>query len=136
MTTPFRLTDEAAVHAHLDILAEQGELPPDSLLLLLCGADATVTVAVAVDDLPPDPPQHERVRILAPFLRRLRDNVGAEGVLLVVARRGALQADGGDWAWHDAFAGGARTARLTSYGVYLATASGVRRLRPEAREVA
>ncbi|PSL02180.1 hypothetical protein CLV30_111135 [Haloactinopolyspora alba] len=136
MTITFRLDDEAAVHANLEILAEHGELPPDSLLVLLGDADSRVIMAVAVDDLPADPPQDERVRILAPFLRRLREDIDVDGVALVIARRGTTQVGGGDLGWYDAFTGCAGTARLSCHGVYLATPSGVRHVRPGSSEAA
>lgn len=136
MTNTFRLDDEAAVHANLEILAEQGELPPGSLLVLLGDTDSRVIMAVAVDDLPEDPPQDERVRILAPFLRRLREDIDVDAVALVISRRGTARVGGGDLGWHDAFTGCAGTARLSCHGVYLATPSGVRQVRPDTREVA
>ncbi len=130
MTITFRLDDEAAVHANLEIFAEQGDLPPGSLTLLLADTDCRLTMAVMVEDVPADPPQDERIRMLAPLLRQLRDHGDVDGVLLVVARDGSTQIDGGDLAWHDAFTGPAQTAHLTSHGIYLATPSGVRRVRP------
>lgn len=72
MTTTLRLDDEAAVHRSLEALAEQGELPPGSLLVFLADDDARATLSVGIDEVPRDPPQDQRVGTLGPFLRRLR----------------------------------------------------------------
>lgn len=136
MTITFRLDDEATVRANLQKLAERDELPTGSLLLVLADADANATLAVAVDDVPPDLPQDERVRTLGPFMRKLREQVGVDGVVLVVARDGTPHVDDGDLAWHDAFAGTTRTARLACHGVYVVTPAGVSRVRPGARDAA
>lgn len=87
MRSRFQLDDEAAVITNLEHLAERGELLSGSLLLLLADVHHTIVFAIGVDDVPPDPPQHERVQTLGPFLRRLRADVDViHGALLVVVR--------------------------------------------------
>ncbi len=136
MTNRFRLDDEAAVRTNLELLAEQGDLPSGSLLVMLGDAHSRIVIAVAIDDVPPDPPQDERVSLLGPFLRQVREHPDVHGALLVVARAGSAQVGMSDLAWHDAFDGSSRIAGLTAHGVYLATPSGVRRVSPRAREAA
>jgi hypothetical protein len=124
--------------ALLRFLAEGGEAPPGCLLLVLTGPRGQVELVVAVDDVPTSPPQHERVRLLAPFLRQLvREADGVVGVLLAICREGGVDADGDDLAWHDAFVGAAGVAGLTSHGVYVVAPGGVCPVRPGLpREVA
>jgi hypothetical protein len=124
--------------ALLRCLAEGGEAPPGCLLLVLTGPGARVELVVAVDEVPTSPPQHERVRLLAPFLRRLaREADGVAGVLLAVCREGPVDADGDDLAWHDAFTGASGVAGLVSHGVFVVAPAGVCPVRPSLpREVA
>jgi hypothetical protein len=135
---PSSVGSPAEALALLRYLAEGGEAPPGCLLLVLTGPGAHVELVVAVDDVPASPPQHERVRLLAPFLRRLvREADGVTGVLLAICREGAVDADGDDLAWHDAFTGAAGVAGLASHGVYVLAPAGVCPVRPGLpREVA
>ena len=136
--TPSSVSTTSDASALLRFLAEGGEAPPGCLLLVLTGPRGQVELVVAVDDVPTSPPQHERVRLLAPFLRQLvREADGVAGVLLAICREGGVDADGDDLAWHDAFVGAAGVAGLTSHGVYVVAPGGVCPVRPGLpREVA
>jgi hypothetical protein len=114
----------------LPALAAPDELRPGSLLVALTDDHANPCTAVAVDDVPADPPQHSRVRALVPLLRFVAAELGSAGALLAVARHGDPRAQGGDLAWHDAFAGTSRIAGLACHGTYVVTPAGIRRVRP------
>ncbi|HSK26340.1 MAG TPA: hypothetical protein VK894_05455 [Jiangellales bacterium] len=117
--------------AVLDVLAAAGEADPGSLLLVLAGPAGQVALVVGIDEVPPDPPQHERVGVLAPFLRGLADQVdGIEGIALAVCRDGSTEVEGGDLAWHDAFTGAVRVAGFADHGTYLVTPRGGRPVLP------
>lgn len=128
-TTP-RVDVEPDAIRYLATAAAVGELHPGSLLVALTDDEARVEVAVAVDDVPVDPPQHSRVRALGPLLRHLESAFGFGGALLAVARHGDPRTQGGDLAWHDAFAGTTRMAGLACHGTYVVTPTGIRRVKP------
>lgn len=129
MDAKTRLDREADAIRYLSCIVQAGELRPGSLLVVITDVDATAETAVAVDDVPHDPPQYARVQALGPLLRHLADG-GYPGVLLAVARQGHPSTQGGDLAWHDAFAGTAKMAGLTCHGTYVVTPTGIRRVRP------
>lgn len=115
----------------------RGPARPDSdepgLDVLLADQDgAALALVVVIDEVPADPPQTERVRLLGPFLRDLARHDIA-GAALVVRRGGPAHPGGGDLAWHDAFVGGCSVAGLSCHGVYLATPSGAVPVRPGPR---
>ncbi len=130
METRTQLDVEANAVRFLATVVAAGEFRPGSLLLVLTDVDATMAMTAAVDDVPPDPPQHSRVRALGPLLRHVAAEFGFAGALLAVARHGDPRAQGGDLAWHDAFAGTSRLAGLSCLGTYVVTPSGIRRVRP------
>ena len=136
MTVDFRLDDEAAVRANVYPLLGQRHLAPRSLLVLFADSEAAAIMAVAVDDVPPDPPRVDRVRTLGPLVRRLRDHLGADGALLIISRPGSPDVGAGDLAWRDAFAGATQTAHLVYHGVYVVTTAGVAVLRAGALDAA
>lgn len=136
MSSRTRLDDEDHAIRLLSMLRDRGDAPPGSLLIVLADADATAVGAACVAGVPPDPPQHERVGALGPFLRELHGSGAAHGALLAVVRHGSTQIGGGDLAWHDAFAGASRTAGLTSHGVYVLTPGRVVRVSVRGRRVA
>ena len=135
MDTTTRLDREADAIRYLSCVAQAGELRPGSLLVAATDRDAEVEKAIAVDGVPHDPPQYSRVGALGPLLRQIA-NDGHPGVLLAVARQGDPRTQGGDLAWHDAFAGTARMAGLTCHGTYVVTPTGIRRVRPPPLTVA
>jgi hypothetical protein len=137
-TAPSSVATTTEALTLLRLLAAAGEAPPGCLLLVLAGRLGEVELVVAVDEVPTSPPQHERVRLLAPFLRRLaREADGVAGVLLAVCREGPVDADGDDLAWHDAFTGASGVAGLVSHGVFVVAPAGVCPVRPGLpREVA
>ena len=124
-----RLDREADAIRYLFRMVRAGELHPGSLLVVVSDVDARVDTTLAVDGVPRDPPQYSRVQAFGPLLRLVADR-GHAGVLLAVAREGDPRAQGGDLAWHDAFAGTARTAGLACHGTYVVTPVGIRRVRP------
>ncbi|HET6728949.1 MAG TPA: hypothetical protein VFG96_05980 [Jiangellaceae bacterium] len=124
-----RLDREADAIRYLFCVVRAGELRPGSLLVVVSDLDARVDTALAVDGVPRDPPQYSRVQALGPLLRVVADR-GHAGVLLAVAREGDPRTQGGDLAWHDAFAGTATMAGLACHGTYVVTAAGIRRVRP------
>ena len=136
MSSCTRLDDEDRAVRLLSMLRDRGDAPPGSLLIVLADADAVAIGAACVAGVPPDPPQHERVGALGPFLRELRGSGAAAGALLAVVRHGSAQIGGGDLAWHDAFVGTSLTAGLTSYGVYVLTPGRVVRVSARGRWVA
>lgn len=129
MDFTIRLDREVDAIRYLRAIAGAGELRPGSLLVVTSDGDACAQTSVAVDDVPCDPPQYSRVQALGPLLRLIADR-GFPGVLLAVARHGDPATQGGDLAWHDAFAGTARTAGLACHGTYVVTPTGIRRVRP------
>ena len=135
MENTTRMDTEADAICFLVAVAAAGELAPGSLLVAFADHAGHSCGAIAVDDVPADPPQHSRVRALAPLLRGLAAADRCAGVLLAIARQGDPRAQGGDLAWHDAFAGTSRVAGLHCHGTYVVTPSGIRRVRPGRRTV-
>ncbi|HEU0212613.1 MAG TPA: hypothetical protein VFR13_00915 [Jiangellaceae bacterium] len=129
MDTTIRLGREADAIRYLTCIVRAGELQPGSLLVVVTDLDTCVESALAVDGVPHDPPQYSRVQALGPLLRLVAEH-GHAGVLLAVAREGDPRAQGGDLAWHDAFAGTAGLAGLACHGTYVVTPAGIRRVRP------
>jgi hypothetical protein len=107
-----------------------GDLPPPSLLVLIADESGRVVLPIAVDELPDDPPQDERISALAVLLEHIAELGRPPGVAMAVSRRGDPQPRGSDFGWHDALAQCCRIARVTCYGTYVATPYGVRRVRP------
>ncbi|MGH8777088.1 MAG: hypothetical protein ACRDWI_18725 [Jiangellaceae bacterium] len=130
-----RLDREIDAVAHLTAITTAGELPSRSLLVVFTDDDAMPVLAVGIDDVPVDPPQHARFQALRPLLH-LGAGHGYGGALLAVARRGDPRAQGGDLAWHDAFATTTRNAGLACHGTYVVTPAGIRRVRPRRGTVA
>src|SRR5215207_9478514 len=125
-----RLDVESHAIRYLAAAAAAQQLRPGSLMVAFTDGDAHAQLAVGVDEVPADPPQHSRVHALAPLLRLVVAEFGFAGGLLAVARHGDPRAQGGDLAWHDAFAGTSRLAGLACHGTYVVTPSGIRRVRP------
>jgi hypothetical protein len=129
MDTTIRLDRETEAIRYLSCIVRAGELQPGSLLVVVTDLDHRVETALAVDGVPRDPPQYSRVQAMAPLLRLVAEH-GHAGVLLAVAREGDPRTQGGDLAWHDAFAGTAIRAGLACHGTYVVTPAGIRRVRP------
>lgn len=130
------LEDEGEVLAHLDHLRRARAVVFDSLMIFVADAAGHASTVIAVDELPPSPPQDERVAVFGPLLRTLRADDDASGVLLAVVRDGPADIDGEDLAWHDAFTGTARVAGLSEHGVYVVHRTGVGRVSVPSRHVA
>lgn len=107
-----------------------GDLPPPSLLVLIADESGRVVLPVAVDEVPDDPPQDERISALAVVLEQIADFGRPPGVAMAVSRHGDPRPRGSDFGWHDALAQCCRMAHVTCYGTYVATPYGVRRVRP------
>lgn len=136
MTESPNLHDPADAHIFVDVLRERGDVYPGAMLIALVDSAGEPIGGICVEDIPADPPQHERVRMLGPLLRSLAQHGLCTGVLLAVGRRGAAVPSGGDLAWHDAFAGTCGVAGLTCHGTYVVTPHRVLRLDPHRPETA
>lgn len=130
MQTTVFLDHETTVISLLTTAEATGELPPRSLMLLITDELARLVLAIGVDDVPDDPPQHERVIALTPVLREISRRDDCHGALLAVGRYGDPRPRGGDLGWHDAFSQGTEAAGVASHGTYVVTPRGVRRVRP------
>lgn len=135
METISCLASEPDAFRFLTTVVAAGELRPASLLLACTGETGQPEMVVAIDEVPADPPQHSRVRALGPLLELVAAS-GHAGGLLAVSRRGECRVQGGDLAWHDAFAATSRAAGLDCHGTYLVTPVGMCRVRPRPLTVA
>lgn len=124
------LDQDAEVIDFLVMAQRSGDLPPPCLLVLVADDLARLVLPIAVDEVPADPPQDERIDALAGLFDHLADIERVHGVALAVGRPGHPNPRGGDFGWHDALAQCCRSAGLTCYGTYVATPCGVRRVRP------
>lgn len=111
-------------------LERAGDLPPRSLLILVADELGRLVLPVAVDEVPDDPPQDERISALAVLLEPIAEFGRPPGVAMAVSRRGDPRPRGSDFGWHDALAQCCRNVGVTCYGTYVATPYGVRRVRP------
>ena len=84
---------------------------------------------VLIPDVPSDPPQHDRIRALAPLFHALSTARNATSVALVVLRGGDAAPRGHDYAWHDACAEAARAVGIAQAGVYVFARSVLARVR-------
>jgi hypothetical protein len=129
------LASEPDAFRFLHIVVGAGELRPGSLVVACTDADGHPGTIVAVDEVPTDPPQYSRVRALSQLLEFVAAN-GHAGGLLAISRGGECRVQGGDLAWHDAFAGASRGLGLDCHGTYLVTPLGMCRVRPRPLTVA
>lgn len=130
MTSTVRLDNETSA---IDLLATAeavGDLPAGSLLVLVTDDDANLVIPIGIDDVPADPPQDERVGMLASLVHELTRIGRCGGVLLAVGRAGHPRPRGSNFGWHDAFAMTVNAGELDCHGTYVVTPSGVRRVRP------
>ncbi|MBD0292047.1 MAG: hypothetical protein ICV70_00535 [Jiangellaceae bacterium] len=128
MDEPTYVEHEPDAVRFLQTIAAAGELRPGTVLVAST-VNGGPGVAIAIDDVPLDPPQFSRVRAMRQVMDVL-EYLGHDGALLAVSRTGQPAIQGGDLAWHDAFAGMAREHAVAALGVYVVTAQGVRRVRP------
>jgi len=136
MDTTTSLASESDAFRFLTIVVAAGELRPGSLLVACTDDEGHPGTLVAIDEVPADPPQHSRVRALGQLLELVAASGGHGGGLLAVSRRGECRVQGGDLAWHDAFAAMSRGAGLSCHGTYLVTPAGMCRVRPRPLTVA
>lgn len=129
-----RLDRPAEVLAHLDAHRTHAAYAPGSLVVLLADHDAYPVVGLTIDEIPPDPPpQHERVRLLVPLLRRIRDaDEDVAGFVLVVCRLGPREVDGDDYSWHDVAVAATTAGGPRCLGVYVHTRLGALPVLPHA----
>jgi hypothetical protein len=135
MDTITSLAREPDAFRFLSIVVGAGELRSGSLLVACTDDEGHPGTIVAVDEVPADPPQHSRVRALGQLLELVAAS-GHAGGLLAVSRRGECRVQGGDLAWHDAFAGTSQGVGLVCHGTYLVTPVGMCRVRPRPLTVA
>lgn len=124
------LDHETETIEFLTMAHRSGDLPPLCLLVLVADDLARLVLPIAVDEVPADPPQDERIDALAGLFEHLADIERVHGVALAVGRLGHPNPRGGDFGWHDALTQCCRSAGLTCYGTYVATPYGVRKVRP------
>lgn len=135
MDSIISLASEPDAFRFLTTVVAAGELRPGSLLVVCTDLDGHPGMLVAVDEVPTDPPQHSRARALGQLLA-LVAATGHGGALLAVSRPGECRIQGGDLAWHDAFAATSRGVGLGCHGTYLVTPVGMCRVRPRPLTVA
>jgi hypothetical protein len=135
MDTVTSLASELDTFRFLKTIVGVGELRPGSLLVACTDYGGHPGTIVAIDEVPIDPPQHSRVRALGQLLELVAAS-GHAGGLLAVSRRGECRVQGGDLAWHDAFAATSRGVRLDCHGTYLVTPVGMCRVRSRPLTVA
>jgi hypothetical protein len=135
MNTITSLASEPDAFQFLITIVGVGELRPGSLLVACTDDDGHPRTIVAIDEVPIDPPQHSRVRALSQLLELVAAS-GHAGGLLAVSRLGECRVQGGDLAWHDAFAGSSRGVGLDCHGTYLVTPVGMCRVRPRPLTIA
>jgi hypothetical protein len=107
-----------------------GDLSPDCLLVLVADGSGRLVLPIGIDEVPGDPPQDERIAVLAALLELLEELEHPHGVALAVGRLGHPNPRGGDFGWHDALQQCCRVTGLACHGTYVATPYGVRRVRP------
>lgn len=117
----------------IDFLAtaeRAGDLPPPCLLVLAADDVGRLVLPIAIDEVPDDPPQDERICALAALLEHIVTFDYLHGVALAVARLGDPRPRGSDFGWHDALAQCCSATCFICYGTYVVTPYGVRRVRP------
>jgi hypothetical protein len=124
MTETLCLDDQKLIRRVYDDLGRRNLLRDDMITLLVSRQDRDTGVALEIADVPPDPPQFERVQLTRPLLQRLVEQEDIDRAALVVCRPGGTEICGGDLAWHDAFAAACRVAGVRDCGTYVATARG------------
>ena len=93
------------------------------ITLLVSQDDRDDGVAIEITDVPPDPPQHQRMELVRPLLR-LAEKEYIDRAAVVVCRPGGPSVSGSDLAWHDALATACHEAGVHCCGTYVATARG------------
>jgi hypothetical protein len=131
MTTTTFLTHESQTIDTLATMEAVGDISAGSLLLLVADDQARLVLPLGIDDVPDDPPQHERVSTLRHAVEALSEIDQCAGLVLAVGRYGDPRPRGGDYAWHDAITQALAASRLTGHGTYVVTPSGVRKVRPQ-----
>jgi hypothetical protein len=129
MDTVTTLASELDAFRFLKTVVGIGELRPGSLLVACTDNGGHPGTIVAIDEVPTDPPQHSRVRALGQLLELVAAS-GNAGGLFAVSRLGECRVQGGDLAWHDAFAATSHAVGLVCHGTYLVTPVGMCRVRP------
>jgi hypothetical protein len=124
------LDSEAHTIEFLVTAQQAGDLAPPCLLVLVADDLGRLVLPIAIDEVPADPPQDERIGVLAALLEHVVALDCLHGVALAVARAGHPRPRGSDFGWHDALEQCCRVARLECHGTYVATPYGVRKVRP------
>lgn len=131
LMTTINLDHAPSVTSELQKLLNAGVLYAPSLIVLASDEDGlSHDVITIVDDMPTDPPQHDRIQVLGTIGRAVK-SAHAVGALLGVRRAGAAAIRGNDLAWHDAFDTAMRAEGLHPHGAYLITDHDVERIVPE-----
>lgn len=125
------LKNPASVIAGLTELRDLDAFNPGSLAVIFADHDALGVCTAMIDDVPDDPPQTDRVDVLASLLGCTTSHgLGSliSGFLLAHERPGTDQVRGHDLAWHDAAATVADETGFILYGNYVVTDDGVARV--------
>ncbi|WP_166350446.1 hypothetical protein [Phytoactinopolyspora limicola] len=134
MTKSLYLPSADDVRHHLTAARDAGALPDCSLHVLVGDVHGFASIAIFVDEVPPDPPLAERIHVLQSSLRALADVMTVHSVLMAISRSGPDPTQRGDVDWSDAFGSATMAAGITSHGVYLVTPGQVGRIdRPTAQ---
>lgn len=127
------LRDHDAVLGYLREHAGSALLAPEVVIIFAAAEDAKPPIAVVLDDMPPSPPQHERVQLMAAFLAAA-GQAGCTDFGLVICRSGPARTSGDDLAWHDAAFGVRRPAGPRCQGVYVVAQRRALRVEPARSE--
>jgi hypothetical protein len=125
------LNEPASVIAGLTELRDLDGFTPGSLAVVLADHNARGICVVLIDEVPADPPQDERVEVLACLIGATRSHGlddAISGFLVAHERTGSGDVRGHDLAWRDAATVVAKDAGLVLYGNYMVTSDGVARV--------
>jgi hypothetical protein len=77
------------VRAHLTDLRDDGKLPPGTLYIVVADFHGFAGLAVFIDNVPADQPDHHRTQLLTTSLRALAEVTSVHGALLAVRPGGS-----------------------------------------------
>jgi hypothetical protein len=116
------------VRAHLTDLRDDGKLPPGTLYIVVADFHGFAGLAVFIDNVPADQPDHHRTQLLTTSLRALAEVTSVHGALLAVRTGVRAGPDAAGSSWRDAFAAATTAVNAENHGVYLVGAGHVGRV--------
>jgi hypothetical protein len=129
MTTTYLDRETQSIDT-LATMHAMGEIPLGTLMVLVADKDARLVLPLGIDEVPDDPPLHERITTLRHTVEALSEIDQCAGLLLAIGRSGDPKPRGSDFGWYDAMAQAIAGSRLVGHGTYVVTPSGVRKVRP------